>query len=161
MNYVLAFIISFIIWKMLTWNFEPADTMAGALVAVLIAALFGREFPYHPGKAFKIRRYVNFVRFFLVFLKQMFKANFVMAYRVLSPGPPIKPGVVKIPLRLTSPMGRIVLANSITLAPGTFTMDIGKDFLLVHWIYKLTDNPVEAEKLICGNLQNILKEVFE
>ncbi len=161
MNYLVVFIITFIVWKMLTWNFEPADTLVGILASLFVTLLYGKEFPYHPRNTFQARRYLVFMKFLGIFFKQMFQANLVMAYRVLSPGPPIKPGVVKIPLRLTSPLGRIVLANAITLAPGTFTLNIEKDFLHIHWIYKLTDDPIEAEKMICGNLQNILKEVFE
>jgi len=40
-------------------------------------------------------------------------------------------------------------------------MDIGEDYLLVHWIYVVTTDPVKAEELICGKSQQILKEVFE
>lgn len=161
MNYMLVFIITFIVWKMLTWNFEPTDTLAGILTSLFITVIYGKEFPYHPKHTFQLKRYLMFLKFLGIFSVQMLKANLIMAYRVLSPGPPIKPGVVKIPLRLKSPLGRIVLANSITLAPGTFPLDIEKDFLTIHWVYKLTDDPVEAERLICGNLQDILLEVFE
>jgi multicomponent Na+:H+ antiporter subunit E len=161
MNYISMFIATFILWKIVTWNFEVADTLVGILVSLFVTILFGKEIPYHPKKAFQVRRYLSFIKFFIIFIKQMVKANFIMAYRVLSPGPPIRPGFIKIPIHLKSPLGRIILANSITLAPGTFTMDIDKDSLNIHWIYKYTDDPIEAEKMICGKMQDILKEVFE
>jgi multicomponent Na+:H+ antiporter subunit E len=155
------FTATFILWKIVTWNLEVVDTIVGLLVSIFVTILFGKEIPYHPKKAFQVRRYLSFGKFFIIFIKQMVKANFIMAYRVLSPGPPIRPGFIKIPLHLKSPLGRLILANSITLAPGTFTMDIEKDALNIHWIYKPTDDPLEAERMICGNLQEILKEVFE
>lgn len=161
MNYVLVFILNLIVWYAVTWNFEPANLLAGALVSAFVTAIFGKEFPYHPKKAFQVKRYIAFIKFLFIFLRQMFKANILMAYRVLSPGPPIKPGVVKMPLYLKSPLGRTIMANSITLAPGTFTMDIAEDFLYIHWIYVTTEDPAKTEELICGNLQKILKEVFE
>jgi len=161
MNYLLVFILNLIIWYAVTWSFEPANLLAGILTSVFVTALFAKEFPYHPKKAFQIKRYFAFAKFLFVFLQQMFKANLIMAYRVLSPGPPIKPGVVKMPLRLKSPLGRTIMANAITLAPGTFTMDIDKDFLYIHWIYVVTEDPARTEELICGNLQAILEEVFE
>ncbi|MCX8081955.1 MAG: Na+/H+ antiporter subunit E [bacterium] len=161
MNYLIVFILLFGIWKILTWSNEPGNYIAGILVSLFVTLLYGREFPYHPEHTFQIRRYFAFVKFIFVFIWQMIKANFIMAYRILSPGPPIKPGVVKIPLYLKSPLGRIILANSITLAPGTFTMDIDEEFLYVHWIYVETTDPIKAEELICGKAQKILKEVFE
>ncbi len=161
MNYLIVFILLFGIWKIITWSNEPGNYIAGIFVALFITALYGREFPYHPEHTLQPRRYLAFIKFVFVFFYQMIKANFVMAYRILSPGPPIKPGVVKIPLYLKSPLGRIILANSITLAPGTVTMDITEDSLYVHWIYVATTDPVKAEELICGKSQKILKEVFE
>lgn len=161
MNYLIVFILLFGIWKIITWSNEPGNYIAGVLVSLFITIIYGREFPFHPKHIFQPRRYLAFIKFIFVFLGQMVKANFVMAYRILSPGPPIKPGVVKIPLYLKSPLGRIILANSITLAPGTFTMDITEDSLYVHWIYVETTDPVKAEEIICGKSQRILKEVFE
>lgn len=161
MKYAVVFIVIYIVWHMITWNMEPANFFAGAVVALFITAVFGREFPFHPKKTFQLKRYLVFVKFLGVFLQQMIKANFMMAYRILSPGLPIKPGVVTIPLYLTSPLGRVVLANAITLAPGTFTMEITDDTLVVHWIYVVTEDPAKAGDLICGRMQRILKEVFE
>lgn len=161
MNYFIVFILLFGIWKIITWGGDIGNYIAGIVVSLFITLLYGREFPYHPEHIFQIRRYFAFIKFIFVFLWQMVKANLIMAYRILSPGPPIKPGVVKIPLYLKSPLGRIILANSITLAPGTFTMDITEDALFVHWIYVVTTDPVKAEEIICGRTQRILKEVFE
>jgi len=161
MNYLIVFILLFGIWKIITWSNDLGNYIAGIFASLFITVLYGREFPYHPEHTFQIRRYIAFIKFLFIFLYQMIKANLIMAYRVLSPGPPIKPGVVRIPLRLKSPLGRIILANSITLEPGTFTLDITEDSLVIHWIYVVTTDPVKAEELICGNSQQILQEVFE
>jgi len=85
-----------------------------------------------------------------------------MAYRILSPGLPIKPGIVKVPIELKSPMGRVILANAITLTPGTITVEIKKDYLYIHWIYvyEMEDTKKITED-ICGTFQRLLKRTFE
>jgi multicomponent Na+:H+ antiporter subunit E len=61
-------------------------------------------------------------------------ANFDVARRVLAPSLPIRPAVVEVHTELRSALGRMLLANSITLTPGTLTIDVHGDRLLVHWI---------------------------
>ena len=66
-----------------------------------------------------------------------------MAFRVLSPSLPIKPGIVKVETRLRSPMGRLALANAITLTPGTLTVESRDQWLYIHWI-DVKDGSMEA-----------------
>jgi multicomponent Na+:H+ antiporter subunit E len=75
-----------------------------------------------------------FLRFTGVFLAELIRANVDVALRVLSPSLPIKPGIVAVKTRLKDPLARLMLANAITLTPGTFTLDIRDDILYIHWI---------------------------
>jgi len=70
------------------------------------------------------------------FLKELIVANVEVAYRVLAPGLPIEPAVVVLPLRVQSDLAITTIANSITLTPGTLTMDHDAEanVLLVHAI---------------------------
>ena len=63
------------------------------------------------------------VRYVAVFLRELVTANVEVAYRVLSPRMPIDPDVVAVPLRVESDAAVTIIANSITLTPGTLTMD--------------------------------------
>ena len=63
------------------------------------------------------------------------RANFDLAARVLSPSLPIRPAMVEVRTSLKSPLGKMLLANTITLTPGTLTVDVIGDRLLVHWVY--------------------------
>lgn len=63
------------------------------------------------------------VRYVTIFLRELVTANFDVAYRVLSPWLPIEPSVVAVPLRVESDAAVTTIANSITLTPGTLTMD--------------------------------------
>jgi len=75
--------------------------------------------------------------YFLVFAKELVLANVEVAYRVLSPSMPIDPEMLEIPLRVESDMGVTTIANSITMTPGTLTMDYDEErnALYVHAIY--------------------------
>ncbi|NHN58151.1 MULTISPECIES: Na+/H+ antiporter subunit E [Halorussus] len=71
-----------------------------------------------------------------LFLKELLTANFDVAYRVLAPGMPIEPDVVVVPLRVETDAAVTTIANSITLTPGTLTMDHDEETntLYVHGI---------------------------
>jgi multicomponent Na+:H+ antiporter subunit E len=71
------------------------------------------------------------------FVVELISANFEVAYRVLSPRMPIDPEVVELPLRVESDLGITAIANSITMTPGTLTMDYdeNRNTLYVHAIY--------------------------
>jgi multicomponent Na+:H+ antiporter subunit E len=90
-------------------------------------------------------------------------ANIDVAYRVLHPALPIKPGIVKVKTSLKTDTALTFLANSITLTPGTMSVDIDTDngFLYVHWI-NVKDKDVEAAtKIIVERFENILAKIFE
>jgi multicomponent Na+:H+ antiporter subunit E len=53
----------------------------------------------------------------------------------LSPSLPIRPAMVEVRTALKSPLGKMLLANTITLTPGTLTVDVIDDRLLIHWVY--------------------------
>ncbi len=89
------------------------------------------------------------------------RANFDVAYRVLHPNVPIRPGIVRVRTELTSDLAKTFLANSITLTPGTLTIDIdGQDFY-VHWINIESDDPEEQTEIIIRRFERMLKEIFE
>ncbi|MEW8549072.1 MAG: Na+/H+ antiporter subunit E [Candidatus Thiodiazotropha endolucinida] len=75
-----------------------------------------------------------FISYLAVFLAALIRANLDMARRVLSPSLPLNPGVVEVKTRLKSSLGRLILANSITLTPGTLTVDLQGDSILIHWV---------------------------
>lgn len=76
------------------------------------------------------------VVYILLFVRELVTANVDVAYRVLAPSRPISPDVVEIPLRVESDLAVTTIANSITLTPGTLTMDYDDETnsLYVHTI---------------------------
>jgi multicomponent Na+:H+ antiporter subunit E len=89
-------------------------------------------------------------------------ANLDVVYRVVHPEMPIKPGIVKVKTILKTPAGRTMLANSITLTPGTLTVDIDdNDYLYIHWINVKSDDIEQATRHIVSRFEKVLRRIFE
>ena len=90
----------------------------------------------------------------------MIKANIDVARRVINPSLPINPGIVAIKTNLKSDQAKLFLANSITLTPGTLTVDIVDDTLYIHWIDVESEKPREQKEKISAKFEKLLKGVF-
>ena len=106
---------------------------------------------------------VTFVIFFPIYLLalaiEMVKANIDVAMRVINPGLPINPGIVEFKTELKSDFLKFILANSITLTPGTLTMDVRGDSFFVHWIDVKGSSSDEYRAAICGKMESLLKKI--
>jgi multicomponent Na+:H+ antiporter subunit E len=93
----------------------------------------------------------------------MVKANVHVASIVLRPTCPIRPGIVKIKTGLTRDVALAILGNSITLTPGTFTVDIDTERkeLYIHCIEVKSTDLEENTKAIGQRFEALLTEVFE
>jgi len=112
-------------------------------------------------KLFQPQRYFWFIIYIIIFAWECLKANFDVAYRVLHPDLPIKPGIVKVKTDLKTNIGRTTLANSITMTPGTITVDMIDDYIYVHWIYVSTTDPEKYAEKISGRFEKYIKRIFE
>ncbi|ELY66849.1 Na+/H+ antiporter subunit E [Natrinema versiforme] len=110
--------------------------LAGLLVGLPVAFVFRRLY----GKYVDIGRGVRalpYAGLYLgAFIWELLRANLDVAYRVLSPGMPIEPEVILVPLRVESDIAITVIANSITITPGTVTLDYDDETnaLYVHGV---------------------------
>jgi multicomponent Na+:H+ antiporter subunit E len=83
-----------------------------------------------------------------------------VAKRVVSPNLPINPGIVKVKTKLTSRLGRMILANSITLTPGTLTVETDEDNFYIHWIDVTSEDIEEATRKIVRKFEKYLEVCF-
>ncbi len=88
-------------------------------------------------------------------LVNIIKSNLQVAYLVLHPRMPIAPVLIRFKTRLSSQVARVTLANSITLTPGTITVDLKDDEYLVHALVESS-----ADLLIMGVMQNKVASLF-
>ncbi len=160
---IVLFILGFLVWLLLTWPIDLQHAVVGVFVAGLVALLTGDMFVRRPHHFRSITRYFWFLYYIPMFLWECLKANIDVALRVLSPSLPINPGIVKVRTTLKSDTGLTFLANSITLTPGTFCVDIDPEegILYIHWIDVKTQDTAGATQGIVTKFENVLKKIFE
>ena len=166
------FFVAFIIWIVGAWPFIPGETfwqridwqvvIAGLIASAVVAVLFHEILPKeHRVFISPIRAFWGIV-YIPVFFYYVIKANLDVVYRALHPKMPIKPGIVKIKTNLKTDSGITALANSITLTPGTLTVDLTDDgYLYVHWINVKSDDVEQATKFIAQRFEWFLEKIFE
>lgn len=161
LSHLVFLIVAFALWLGLSSAVDTQHLVAGVVVAILGTIVFGGRFAQDAAKCLQPSRYLWFCVYVPVFLWECLKANLDVAYRVLHPAMPIEPGIVKIPTNLKSDMARTFLANSITMTPGTLSVDLVGDQVYVHWIYVKDTEPTKAAELIAGRFERLLARIFE
>lgn len=113
---------------------EPLIAAFGAASVLLVLLLSRRMASAHssegaPGlSSFRVLGYLPYL------LWEIVKANIAVVKIVLSPDLPICRQIVRVPASQRSPAGRVLHANSITLTPGTISLGVHEDHILVHAI---------------------------
>jgi multicomponent Na+:H+ antiporter subunit E len=161
MRYLAFFILSMIFWLLITFRVTVANLAVGAIASVICTLIFARYYFTGVGKFIQPVRWFWFLIYLFVFLWACVKANFDVAYRVLHPAMPIKPGIVKVKSTLKSEFAKTLLANSITMTPGTLTVDIVDEYFYIHWIYISTDDPEKYTEMIIGSFEKYIKKFVE
>lgn len=160
-KWLIHFLLLFGFWVVMTWTLALPDLIAGFLIALLLSILFHSIFEEDLLKLFNPVRLFWFLVYVPVFLKYLVIANLDVAYRVINPGLPIKPGIVKIKTGLKTNLAKTFLANSITLTPGTMTVDIQDEFLYIHWINVKKSDVAGATAEISETFEKHIKRIFE
>jgi len=155
-----AFIILFGFWLLLTYTVELEFVLVGVLLTLLVVVLTAGKYPHREWLLNPVR-WIWLLLYIPYFLYYCVKANLDVAYRVVHPDVPIRPGIVKVKTELKTKLGKMFLANSITLTPGTLTVDMVGPDLYVHWINISTDDPEEQTEMIVRRFEGLLKRIFE
>ncbi|MDI6451546.1 Na+/H+ antiporter subunit E [Anaerobaca lacustris] len=167
MRRVIYFVLAFIVWVLIAWPFADGRidlqiVVAGLIVSFLVAVLFHDILPREHHVFISPVRVFWFLVYVPVFFYHVIWANLDVVYRAVHPAMPIRPGIVKIKTRLKTDSAITALANSITLTPGTLTVDLTDDGdLYVHWINVRTDDVEKATQLISQRFEWFLHRIFE
>lgn len=149
----------FAFWIILSGRFEVPYLAFGLVSALLVTFLTGHLLDFPAARGVGIRGRLERLWRGLAYLAWLavtvLKANLQLAALVLNPRMPIRPGLLQFRTRLKNPVGRVVLANSITLTPGTVTVDLKDGTYLVHAIV-----PEAARSLLEAGLQQRIKTLF-
>ena len=150
----------FLLWLILNLSVALPIVVSGAAIALIITWIFMRRSDTWWQVLLTPRTVFHFIAYMGVFFLELVKANLNMLRYVYSPRIDIHPGIVKINIQLKSPIGRLALANSIALTPGSLVMAIKDDALFIHWLDVKTVDPELATEMIAGPFEKHLGEVF-
>jgi len=156
----LSFFFLFGLWILLTGINDRQEILAGILLTCLISTLFWRSTELWGEININPKAILYALIYPFVFGEELIKSNFDVARRVLSPSLPINPGIVKVKTNLKSRLGRIILANSITLTPGTLTVETKDENFYIHWIDVSSPDIEEASHQIVQKFEKYLEVIF-
>jgi len=150
----------FVGWLLFTVSVRLSSLVLGAMLSIAIAlvtysifieeAEAGRRFLFPH--AYLLPVYIGLVLF------KIYAASFRMVYSIITGD--INPAILHFRTRLKSDMARLVLANSITLTPGTVTLDIDEDHIIVHWLNAKTRHSHYAGRLIKHHFEVLLRRIW-
>jgi multicomponent Na+:H+ antiporter subunit E len=155
-NQFLLNILLAIAWILLTGEVTAENFIEGVIIGYLIlwvskSALGGKKY---------FRKIPKAIGFFFYFIKELIVANLKVAFDIITPKDYMQPGIVAVPLDTETDMEITLLANLITLTPGTLSLDVSKDkkFLYIHTLY--LDDPEKFRKEIKSGMEKRLLEVL-
>lgn len=160
-DFLFLFVLLCLIWLALTSPVRIEELIIGIIISFILSLVLFKDYKALGLPNFSIKRLVFFIIYSFILFWEIIKANFDVAYRIIHPKMPIKPGIVIIKTRLKSNIGKLALANSITLTPGTFTLDIVDDRLLIHWINVKSTDIEKDTKIIGEKFEKYLRIIFE
>ena len=159
-RFIFSFGIFFLIWLGFTSSFHYQEVIVGAFLSLILAFLSYKSFTELGLFYLNPKRLFYIIKYLVVFTIALIKANFDVAKRVINPKLPINPGIVTYHTSLQSDTAKMFLANSITLTPGTLTVDVIDDKLYIHWIDVISEDPETIYNEIGKDFEEILKEIF-
>jgi multicomponent Na+:H+ antiporter subunit E len=154
---LVLFLSLLLLWLGLTYPPDTQQFLAGVAAALGVTLLVGENARPFGDVRLSPRAILYWIAYLFVFLKELIKANLDVAFRVVDPKLPINPGIVKVETRLKSPLGRLLLANSITLTPGTITVESQGTTLFIHWISVEGEGLEERTRRIVSNFEKYLE----
>lgn len=147
-------------WLLFTWDLGSSSLLLGLFYCLLVAAI---SFPIFVEEHDAARR-AHFPRvhvlgaYLLVLIYSMYVASFKVLWHIVRGR--INPGVVHFRTRLRTDIARVALTSSITMTPGTITLLLDDDHLIVHWLDARTRHSRYAGSLIAGRFERLLRRVW-
>ncbi|MCD6107967.1 MAG: cation:proton antiporter [Thermoplasmata archaeon] len=171
-KFIVATVIGFLVYLLLTtssgndffiWSYS--EIVVGIIFAIIVGIIVRNVFIKDNFRMLNpVRWLVLLVYLIGPFFISMARANLDVAYRVITGR--INPGIVKIDPKLKTDLGVTMLANSITLTPGTLSVDVDEDKnqLYIHWINVKEDalkkKPRDC-KYVCGGFPKWVRRIAE
>lgn len=145
-------LVLFALWMLLSESVNPLHVVTGLVAALVIVALNTRA----PGSSqYRVRGWQAAI-YLPWLLIRILLSGLHLSYLILHPRMPIKPKLFRHPTALGHESGIVLLSNSITLTPGTITVEAGDDSVVVHAM-----DGASAEDVVSDRLERRIAAVFE
>jgi len=144
-----------------TWGlWSLSQLIAGAVLSSIVGAVCGGILWERGGwRMLMPHRWLLLIVYVVPLFVAMARANVDVAWRVITGN--IRPGIVRFDPQLKTDLARTILANSITLTPGTLTVDVSEHSgaFYVHWINVTDDSPTPEQ--VCGGFPSWARRIAE
>ena len=146
-----------LLWALLTGEVSVGSLATGFVLGYVALVLL---YPTTGGKTSYFQKTMQFIRFALFFTKELTVSSYRVAMDVVKPLPLMRPGVIGIPLDAETDLEITMLANIISLTPGTLSLDVSPDrkTLYIHAMY--VTNPDDLRREIKDGLERRLLELL-
>lgn len=143
----------FVFWLLLSGHFEPLLLGLG-VASVVIAIILAKRMNVIDHESYPLHLTAKFPAFFVYIFREIIKANIDVMKRILKMNhKTISPQMIDIPLPQKTDMGRVIYANSITLTPGTVSVELTQDKVTVHALSRET-----AKDLASGDMAKAIPD---
>jgi multicomponent Na+:H+ antiporter subunit E len=154
MSFLITAIVMFSFWILLSGEFTFILITSGVVASLIVAYLSHDIFVGKADLKTETGRVFRFIKYVPWLLWEIILANFEIAYLVLSPKPLVDPQLVRFKPDLKTDLGIVTLAHSITLTPGTVTVEANEKEFVIHAIWQKS-----AEGIIGGEMQQKVKKI--
>ncbi len=154
MSFLITTIVMFAFWILLSGEFTFILITSGVVASLITAYLSHDIFVGKADLKTETGRVFKFIVYIPWLLWEIILANVEIAYLVLNPKPLIDPQLVHFKNDLKTDLGIVTLAHSITLTPGTVTVEANREEFIIHAIWQKS-----AEGIIGGEMQRKVKKI--
>lgn len=151
-NLILAFI-----WVALTGSFDVANVIFGFFLSYFVLWIITRG----SGRARYFRMVPKVISFFFFFSYELIKANLQVAWEMGTPKFHMTPGIVGVPLDVQSDAEITMLANLITLTPGTLSLDVSEDKKILYVYSMYITNREDFIQGIKNGFEKRIKQLYQ
>jgi multicomponent Na+:H+ antiporter subunit E len=146
----------FAFWLVITASLAPADLVLGALLSLLLGGWSAHFLWAGSTPELSVRQLFALLCYLVQFSGQVFLSALHVAHVVVDPRLPIRPRLIVCRTRLQRDVARIAFAHSVSLTPGTLTVDMDGGTFLVHCL-----DEESAARIQSGALERQIAQVFE
>ncbi len=159
-RYGITVLFLFICWILFSATMDIFYLLIGFIGSLVIAFVVYPVFieEHEAGRWSVIPRIFPLIWYIPLLLWALYRGSFKMLGAIFTKK--IQPGILHFKSTLRSDLARVVLAHSITLSPGTITIDLDEDHYMVHWMFASTRHSKQAGAEIKGSLEDQLRKIW-